>query len=50
VEILGLVVVAITLMGLVSALGMGVIERAREVGILRCVGARARQIRRVFSV
>jgi len=49
VEILGLVVVAIMLMGLVSALGMGVIERTREVGILRCVGARARQIRRVFS-
>jgi putative ABC transport system permease protein len=50
VEILGLVVVAIMLMGLVSALSMGVIERTREVGILRCVGARARHIRRVFSV
>jgi ABC-type antimicrobial peptide transport system permease subunit len=37
------------LIGLVSALGMGVIERTREVGILRCIGARARQIRRVFS-
>jgi putative ABC transport system permease protein len=49
VEILGTLVVAIMLMGLVSALGMGVIERTREVGILRCVGARARQIRRVFS-
>jgi putative ABC transport system permease protein len=50
VEILGLVVVAIMLMGLVSALSMGVIERTREIGILRCVGARARHIRRVFSV
>ena len=49
VEILGTVVVAIMLMGLASALSMGVIERTREVGILRCVGARARQIRRVFS-
>jgi ABC-type antimicrobial peptide transport system permease subunit len=49
VEILGLVVVAIMLMGLVSALSMGVIERTRETGILRCLGARARQIRRVFS-
>ena len=49
VDILGLVVVAIMLMGLVSALSMGVIERTREVGILRCLGARARQIRRVFS-
>jgi putative ABC transport system permease protein len=49
VEILGTLVVAIMLMGLVSALSMGVIERTREVGILRCVGARAHHIRRVFS-
>ena len=49
VDILGLVVVAIMLMGLVSALSMGVIERTREVGILRYVGARARHIRRFFS-
>jgi putative ABC transport system permease protein len=49
VEILGLVVVAIMLMGLASALSMGVIERTREIGILRCLGARARQIRRVLS-
>jgi putative ABC transport system permease protein len=49
VQILGLLVVAIALMGLVSALSMAVIERTREVGILRCVGARARYIRRVFS-
>ena len=49
VDILGLVVVAIMLIGLVSALSMGVIERTREVGILRCLGARARHIRRVFS-
>ena len=49
VEVLGLLVVAIMLMGLVSNLSMGVIERTREVGILRCVGARARHIRRVFS-
>jgi putative ABC transport system permease protein len=49
VQILGLVVVAIMLMGLVSGLSTGVIERTREVGILRCLGARGRQIRRVFS-
>ncbi len=49
VEILGLLVVAIMLMGLVSALTMGVIERTREVGILRCLGARARHIRRTFG-
>jgi ABC-type antimicrobial peptide transport system permease subunit len=28
---------------------MAVIERTREIGILRCVGAGARHIRRVFS-
>jgi putative ABC transport system permease protein len=49
IEVLGLLVVAITLMGLVSALTMGVIERTREIGILRCLGARASHIRRVFS-
>jgi putative ABC transport system permease protein len=49
VQILGLLVVAIMLMGLASALGMGVIERTREVGILRCLGASARQIRRIFA-
>src|SRR5262249_45195655 len=45
VQILGLVVVAIMLMGLASALSMNVFERTREVGILRSVGARARHIR-----
>jgi putative ABC transport system permease protein len=49
VQVVGLLVVGISLLGLVSALGMGVIERTREVGILRCVGARARDVRRVFS-
>lgn len=49
VEILGLVVVAIMLMGLASNLTMGVIERSREIGILRCLGARARHIRRIFT-
>ena len=49
VQILGLAVVAITLMGLVSGLSTGVIERTREVAILRCLGARARYIRRIFS-
>ncbi len=50
VEILGLVVVAIMLMGLVSGLSTSVIERTREIGVLRCLGARARQVRRMFSV
>lgn len=49
IEILGLVVVAIMLMGLASALTMGIIERTREIGILRCLGARSRHIRRIFT-
>jgi putative ABC transport system permease protein len=49
VETLGLVVVAIMLMGLASALSMGIIERTREIGILRCLGARARHIRAIFT-
>jgi putative ABC transport system permease protein len=49
VDILGLLIVAIMLMGLASALSMAVFERTREVGILRCTGARSRQIRRIFS-
>ncbi len=48
-EVLGLLIVVIMLIGLASSLSMGVLERTREVGILRCVGARARQVRRVFS-
>jgi len=49
VEILGLLVVAIALIGLVGTLTLALMERTREVGILRCLGAGARQIRRVFS-
>ena len=37
------------LMGLASTLTMGIIERTREIGILRCLGARSRHIRRVFT-
>lgn len=48
-EILGALIVVIMLIGLASSLSMGVLERTREVGILRCLGARARNIRRVFS-
>jgi len=49
IEVLGLLVVAITLIGLVNALTMSVIERTREVGVLRSLGARARQVRRIFA-
>jgi putative ABC transport system permease protein len=48
-DVLGALIVIIMLIGLASSLSMGILERTREVGILRCVGARARNIRRVFS-
>jgi ABC-type lipoprotein release transport system permease subunit len=45
----GLLVVAIGLAGLANALTMSVLERTREIGILRSIGARARDIRRIFA-
>jgi putative ABC transport system permease protein len=48
ITVLGLLIVAISLIGLVNAITMNVIERTREIGVLRCIGARARDIRRVF--
>lgn len=50
IEVLGLLVGAITLLGLVGTLTMGVIERRREIGVLRSLGASSRQVRQVFSV
>jgi putative ABC transport system permease protein len=35
--------------GLANALTMSVLDRTREIGILRSIGARARDIRRIFS-
>jgi putative ABC transport system permease protein len=47
---LGLLIVLISMVGLVNAITMGVIERTREVGMLRCIGARGRDVRRIFAV
>jgi putative ABC transport system permease protein len=47
--VLGLLIVAISMVGLVNAITMSVLERTREIGVLRCIGARARQIRRIFA-
>ncbi len=46
---LGFLIVAISMIGLVSAITMNVLERTREIGILRCLGARGRDIRRIFA-
>jgi putative ABC transport system permease protein len=47
--VLGLLIVAISMVGLVNAITMSVLERTREIGVLRCIGARAREIRRIFA-
>ena len=45
----GFVIVAMSIVGLANAITTNVLERTREIGILRCIGARARDIRRIFT-
>jgi putative ABC transport system permease protein len=49
ITVLGLLIVAISMVGLVNAITMAVLERTREIGMLRSVGARARDVRRIFG-
>jgi putative ABC transport system permease protein len=49
IAVLGFLIVAISMVGLANALTMSVVERTREVGILRTIGARARDVRRIFA-
>lgn len=48
VESIGLLIVAISMLGLINAITMNIIERTREIGVLRSLGARARDVRRIF--
>ena len=47
--LLGFVIVAMSLVGLANAITTNVLERTREIGIVRCIGARARDVRRIFT-
>ena len=49
IAVLGFVIVAMSMVGLANAITTNVLERTREIGILRCIGARARDIRRIFT-
>jgi putative ABC transport system permease protein len=48
VESIGLLIVLISMLGLVNAITMNIIERTREIGVLRCLGAQGRDLRRIF--
>jgi putative ABC transport system permease protein len=49
ITVLGLLIVAISMVALIDTMTMVVLERTREIGILRCIGARARDVRRIFA-
>jgi putative ABC transport system permease protein len=43
------IVVLIVLVGLMSTLVMNILDRTTEIGMLRCIGAQSRDVRRVFA-
>jgi ABC-type lipoprotein release transport system permease subunit len=49
ITVLGLLIVGISMVALVNTITTAVLERTREIGMLRSVGARARDVRRIFA-
>ncbi len=49
ITVLGLMIVAISMVGLANTMTTNVLERTREIGILRSIGARGRDVRRIFT-
>jgi len=45
----GALIILITMIGLMSTLTMNVIERTKEIGMLRCVGSSSLSVRSVFG-
>jgi putative ABC transport system permease protein len=50
IQAMGLPILAIGMIGLVGAMSSNVLERRREIGVLRAVGAGRRHLRRIFRV
>jgi putative ABC transport system permease protein len=49
IALLGFLIVAMSVVGLANAITTSVLERTREIGILRCIGARGRDVRHIFT-
>ncbi|NIP35997.1 MAG: FtsX-like permease family protein [Thermoplasmata archaeon] len=47
--LVSMLIVAISMIGLMSTLTMNVLDRTKEVGMLRCVGARAKDLWTMFT-
>jgi putative ABC transport system permease protein len=47
--VVSLLIVFISMIGLLSTLTMNILERTKEIGMMRCLGSRAKQIRSVFG-
>jgi len=47
--IISLLVVFISMIGLMSTLTMNILERTKEIGMMRCIGSKANDIRLVFG-